>query len=179
MGFLIFAYRKLFLTRKMNDLSFKSMLLSQKKQQITSQIAQVQENISNAKTMTNMMGSIASSGINNSVMSEYYEKDPKGSMVLKKEFTDKGLNANTIQAQITQDINTRQQAIMFTNAACGSIFDAVDKTQLAALNAEDTHIEMQIKNIESQSIQLKPELESVEKAEADAAKSSAPKFGLA
>lgn len=179
MGFLIFAYRKLFLKRKVNDLNFQAMVLSQKKQTITQQISLTQEAMSNSKNLINMLSSSSMASIQSNVYSEYFQKNGNGMFdPSKRTEAYAKADANEIQMMASQRMQTEQARVMMTNAFCGSVFDAVDKAQLTQLNMLDSQISMQIANIDSQTKQLMPELESVEKAESEAAKSEAPKFGL-
>lgn len=175
MGFLIFAYRKLFLKRKINDLNFQAMMLSEKKQRITDQIGQTQQAMSSAKNMINIFTSSSIAYKQTEDMSKYYEyvQDPKNSNI-KTLKPKEGVNVSDI-AYSSQIANA---GIMAASNACNSIFDAVSTAQLNILNAEDSQISLQLANIDSQTKQLMPELESVEKAEDQAAKSEAPKFGL-
>ena len=165
MGFLIFAYRKLFLTRKINDLQFKSMMLSQRKQDITANINTISEVMSSGKELLNAISSKYLSTIQQEIMSKYYD----GSKL--KQGVDQTYVYNEYQRE-TSDIMARA-------SMCNSIFEGNNKAQLKQLNSQDTQIETQIKNNDSQLAQLNSELQSVEKAEDAAAKSEAPKFGLA
>lgn len=165
MGFLIFAYRKLFLKRKINDLNYQAMVLSQKKQNITDKIGQVQQAISSAKTLTASVASYTTNALTNSIFKEFYNEDR----------TPKSTEA-AMQAQMK--LSAGQQAIATAGNLTNSLFEASDQAQLAYLNSIDSQISLQIANIDSQTKQLMPELESVEKAEDQAAKSEAPKFGL-
>lgn len=166
MGFLIFAYRKLFLKRKINDLNYQSMVLSQKKQQITDQIGTIQQAISAAKSAVSLFSNMAMQQTQKDVMSKYI--DPKTGQ----------LTDQSKQTEMATELQTKQWGVMAANNLCNSIFEGADQAQLAYLNAMDSQISLQIANIDSQTKQLAPELENVEKAEDQAAKSEAPKFGL-
>lgn len=176
MGFLIFAYRKLFLTRKINDLGFQSMLLSQKRQQITAQISNIEQSMASAKNMINIFTSTSIAYKQSQDMSKYYEyvQDPRNpnSKILKPK---DGVAAENMM-YTTQAANAE---IMAAGNICNSVFDAISTAQLNALHAEDSQMELQSKNIESQLKLLNEEVQGVEKAESEAAKSEAPKFGLA
>lgn len=169
MGFLIFAYRKLFLKRKINDLNYQSMVLSQKKQQITDQIGAVQQAISTAKSAISLFTNSALAQGQKEVYSQFYDIDDKNKATLKKDAD---------QTQFYAAMNAKTQAVTMGSQYLNSLFEASDQSQLAYLNQLDSQISMQIANIDSQTKQLMPELESVEKAEDQAAKSEAPKFGL-
>lgn len=169
MGFLIFAYRKLFLKRKINDLNYQAMVLSQRKQTITNQIGLVQEAISSAKNAVSLFTQAALGAAQKEVYKDFY-KDPND----PKELIE-GKNSSDLYTAMS----AKTQAITYGAQAINSLFDMQDKAQLTYLNQLDSQISLQIANIDSQTKQLMPELESVEKAEDQAAKSEAPKFGLA
>lgn len=169
MGFLIFAYRKLFLKRKINDLNYQAMVLSQRKQTITSQIGLVQEAISSAKNAVSLFTQAALGVAQKEVYKDFY-KDPND--------PNKGIVEGKDASGLYTAMNAKTQAITYGAQAINSLFDMQDKAQLAYLNQLDSQISLQIANIDSQTKQLMPELESVEKAEDQAAKSEAPKFGL-
>lgn len=173
MGFLIFAYRKLFLKRKINDLNYQAMVLSQRKQTITNQIGLVQQAISSAKNAVSMSTQILLAAGQESVFNNYYNRDKDGKVTPKD-----GKDAALTQSTYVNELNAKTQAITYGAQLTNSLFDRADQAQLAYLNQLDSQISLQIANIDSQTKQLMPELESVEKAEDQAAKSEAPKFGL-
>ncbi len=78
MGFLIFAYRKLSLTRKLNDLNFRSMILSQKEQQITQQIHNLEQAKAAAQNMVNVFTSVSLSKAQMNAYDNIFEKNEKG-----------------------------------------------------------------------------------------------------
>lgn len=170
MGFLIFAYRKLFLKRKINDLNYQSMILSQKKQQITDQIGAVQQAITTAKSALSLFTQAGIQSAQKEVYNKYYDIDEKTG-----KYTPKG---DVDQSSFMNELNLKTQAKAYAGQFANSLFEASDQAQLSYLNQLDSQISMQIANIDSQTKQLMPELESVEKAEDQAAKSEAPKFGL-
>lgn len=165
MGFLIFAYRKLFLTRKINDLNFRLMSLSQKKQQITDQVGNMQQAMSSGKNSLSAMSSNALSQAQQSIMSKYYD----GGKL--KEGVDQTFVYNEYQQATSQ--------VMAQTNLCNSVFENTSQTQLKQLNSMDSAISLQCASIESQLKQLNGELEGVIKGEEAAAKAEAPKFGLA
>ncbi|HNW25580.1 MAG TPA: hypothetical protein PKI94_02185 [Candidatus Gastranaerophilaceae bacterium] len=222
MGFLLFAVRKLFLRRKSNDLSFRSIMLSQKKQEITEQINSVMQGISQAKSaaaftagqmqsifakqQNSEMSSIFEDFNANSKKHEFYEAfngltDQKEKTAWLKEhqtaLTDLGWSSSDnnldawekVKAELSETDNTRmtalQQAQMEQNTKIAmatqltnNVFESMSNASLPYLNAEDSRISLEMANIESQLKAVNGELEGVEKAETEAAKSEAPKFGL-
>lgn len=73
MGFLIFAYRKLFLKRRINDLQYREMVLQQKKMLATEQIGNYQSIMS---YQDNMMQSAFSSQMAQLMMQKQSGADP-------------------------------------------------------------------------------------------------------
>ncbi|MEI8129804.1 MAG: hypothetical protein WCG95_09350, partial [bacterium] len=82
------------------------------------------------------------------------------------------------RTSLYNEMNVKQQTILFQSNTFNSIFDAANKAQLTQLNAMDTQISQQMASLESQLKPLNNELQNVEKAEDEAAKQIAPKFGL-
>ncbi len=160
MGFLIFAFRKLSLKRQINDKNFRLMMLSNDQQKITANISTVQQAMSTAQNTINAFTS-------NSIMKVQQQ-------YLNSDGTPKAGFDNTIYPAM----NAQLQAIQYKSNNFNSIFDQVNKVQLTQLNAIDTQISQQMASLESQLKPLNNELQNVEKAEDEAAKQIAPKFGL-
>jgi len=166
MGFLIFAYRKLFLKRKIDDIGYRQLVLSQKQQQMTEQVGVMQQAMAAGKNLLSVFSNGSLTNIQNDIMKQYY-KDGKF------------IGSDDDKLKIQNEVMQKQYAVMATNSACNSIFEAANTAMMAPLNAEGTQISMEMANNESQLKLLNAELESVEKAEDTAAKQCTPKFGLA
>lgn len=164
MGFLIFAYRKLFLKNRISDLQFKSMLLSMKQQKITEQIANVQEGMASAKNMVSVF--------TNNAMAQLNQQ-----MLASGQNADGTQNTQALNPQLYAQMQAQQYQIAAQSNACNSVFEGAVKAQLSQLNAQDKQIQTQMASIDSQTKQLSAELEGVEKGESDAAKKAAPTFG--
>lgn len=162
MSFLIFAYRKLMLKRQINDLNFRQMVLSQKQQTITSQIGTMQQLTSAAKSMTNIFSQSAMSAMQMQMYGQYQN----------------GEVPTEDAAKIQKEMYAKQMFAMQATQITNSIFDSTGQTMMAPLNAAGTQIDLEMASIESQLKAKSAELESVEKGETEAAKQSAPKFGL-
>lgn len=163
MGFLLFAYRKLSLKRQINDLTYQSMCFQQQKEDITRQIGEAQQNISNQKNMLSVFSSMGMAGLSQKI----FGSDPN------VQITDQ------VQYQkMMMDYNRQAQIASMTNNAMNSVFENQSRVQLAQLSAVDKEIDMKIANNDSQLAQMKAEEQSVEKAEGEEAKQAAPKFGL-
>jgi len=169
MGFLIFAYRKLSLKRKINDLNFKVMMLQDKEQSMLTKIGNTQQSMSNMQSIMTATGSAQMAQMTNSILAKYYDKDDKGNMKLKADTDANLLNQEMYKANYE---HAAQESLF------KGMFDAKNKSELTVLNQQSTQISQQKASIESQLKQLSGELEGVEKAEDQAAKQDAPKFGL-
>lgn len=166
MGFLIFAYRKLFLKNKINDINYRQLALSQKQQQMTAQVGVMQQAMAAGKNLLSVFSNGSLSNISSDIMKDYY-KDGKF------------IGTEEDKMKIMNEVNAKQYAVMATNATINSIFEASNTAIMAPLNAESTQISLEMANNDSQLKLLNSELESVEKGEDAAAKQCTPKFGLA
>ncbi|MFA7658219.1 MAG: hypothetical protein WCY19_02165 [Candidatus Gastranaerophilaceae bacterium] len=142
------------------------MSLSEKKQQITDQVGNMQQSMAQGKNMLSIMSSNDMRQNQQAIMSKYYDSEtgkPKegvDQMALWNEYS---------QAQYDNNLKTY---------ACNSVFESQNQSDMKQLNNIDTQITLQSSSIESQLKQLSAELEGVEKAEDKAAQQEAPKFGL-
>lgn len=178
MGFLLYAARKLQLKQQINNLNFRAMTLSQEQQTITKQIADFQQAMNNTKNYINIFGQ----NLQNAAMFQAIT-DATGQTVTTAEqamqlvySSDAGTADKAKNAMALQQTNTGVAAA--TNVV-NSVFDAVNKAQLAQLQAKDSEISLEKESIESQTMLLQEEYKSVKQAEQDAAKDTAPTFGLA
>ncbi len=162
MGFLIFAYRKLFLKSKINNIDFEMMCLTQKKQRITDNIGMVQQSFSAMKNVVTACTQDSLFAAQKEALSKY----PKGQVPPEAE------------AELATKMMVTSQAAMVASQGCNSVFESAQQAQLLPLSSEDSQISLRMANLESQEKQLRYELESVEKTEDATAKAEAPKFGL-
>ena len=163
MSFLIFAYRKLDLTRRINEKNYRLMLISNEHQRMVTQIGNMQQCMSATQNTISMLSG-------NSIMNatQQFQATCMGAGT--------ATDANT-QMQAAVKFQAAQQAATYKANLMNSVFDVQSKTQLAQLNAIDTQLTMEMKSLESQLKPLSEELTNVEKAEGEAAKQAAPKFG--
>jgi len=164
MGFLIFAYRKLFLKRRIDDIDFEMMCLSQKKERITSNIGIMQQAFNSMKNQTNMFAQGAMYDSQSSIMQKYGDKN--------------GNISAENRAAANYELQSSQMAITYQTQMANSVFEQSSQMQLTPLHAEDSQMTTRMANLESQSKMLQKELENVEKGEDNAVKNEAPKFGL-
>ena len=200
MGFLLYAGRKLQLKNKINQLSYRQMLLSQEQQTIASQIADKQQAINAAKNQLNLSSQMS---VFNSVLTGLGGND-----TVKEVLRQKGLescSAQDLQAllngqklnvngtEISLDGNdlakinqpyqmiqnqAQMQTAMATNVI-NSVLDATSKADLTLLNNKDSQISLELENIDSQLKLTQAEYENCKKAESSEAQNTAPSFGLA
>lgn len=168
MGFLIFAYRKLFLKRKIDDLNYRAMVLSQKKMAMMEQIGSVQQISSQSQEALSIWSSDRAMGIENQfkgLFQQYGQNNQNNNGM--------GIDSPVVMAYRAEQTRLANQVQQMKAG-----FDSKDQLQLKQLHAMDTAIDQEIALIDSQVKQLTPELENVEKAEDKAAKDEAPKFGV-
>lgn len=170
MGFLIFAYRKLVLKNKINDLGYQALLLSQRKQNVTSQINSLEEGFQTAKQSINLFATSEMNKMQQDLYKKYGTYDEKTGQF--------NFNKNMDNSGLTMELNAQTSMIQQKYAYSNSVFDQQEKGMLNMLHMEDKRIETQLASIDTQMKQLTPELAEVEKGETEAAKAEAPKFGL-
>ena len=162
MSFLVFAYRKLSLKRQINEKEFRQLTLSQQKQTMSEKIGVLQQSISAGK---NIFSALANSSMYNT-QQEINSKYPNG-VIPEGE-----------RAGIQQQLQNKQYEVAMRTSLSNSIFEAVSNSQMQMLKGTESQMDSEMANLESQLKLIRPELESVEKGETDAAKSEGPKFGL-
>jgi hypothetical protein len=206
MGFLIFAYRKLTLKRSLNKHEFEQIQFSMQKQQISDQISVMQQSNADKQDMSQqMMANISNMGyakIQSSVwMSQQGVAAAQGNfdqaVKTAKEggagvdiSKDKSVLDAKDQLDLAQkaaagnQMNTMmafqqfQSGMMAMNQQINSVFAAKEKGEMAALKSKENRLDLQMKSLESLIASERAEFQSVEKAESEEAKESAPKFGL-
>jgi len=169
MSFLIFAYRKLSLKRKINDLNFKLMMLQQRENTLTEKVGNMQQSMSMTQSIMTAVNSSQMSQMTDSILGKYYDKDANGKMTPKA-----GIDANVVN----QEMYKANYEATAQNSLFSGYFEAQNKAQMTTLNQQGNQISQQKLTIESQLKQYNSEYEGVEKGEDDAAKKEAPKFGL-
>ena len=162
MAFLIFTARKIQLKRSISNLQYQDMLISQKYQNAQEAVTNFQEKMANLKDQISLFTQAASSQQMNQLYSQF------GSNVTESQM-----------AQIQQQQSAIQQRAALTSQVANSIFESINKVQLAQLKAEENRLESQKDSIENKLKMQQEELKSVQEAEKEGIKDSAPTFGLA
>lgn len=196
MGFLIFAYRKLTLKRQINQKQFRQMQLSSMQTQIQEQMSIMQQAKSQMQDATNTMFSniqnnttslfqakMASSQTDYSSLYTQYQNDTaagksdaaKADLVKLEAAKDESDNQ---QKAIAAQQTLAMAPILAAKQAFSTMTNAMDQAEMQILHQKDQSYEEEISSLDSQLKSLNAELDSVEKAETDAAKKSAPTFGL-
>lgn len=196
MGFLIFAFRKLTLKRQISQHQYQQMMLSSEQQQVQHQISIMKQ----AKGMMEDSWSMVYNSIN-STSNSIFQAQVNGYNApvtqATKEYTDAVASKdqariNTAESQmksVKENADSQyktafalfqagQQTNVVLNQAVEQMFAGCDQAQLNILSAKDKRIEQEMASLDSQLKIESAELDSVEKAENDAAKKSAPSFGL-
>ena len=162
MAFLIFTARKIQLKRSISNLQYQDMLISQKYQNAQEAVTNFQEKMANLKDQISLFTQAASSQQMNQLYSQF------GSNVTEAQM-----------ASIQQQQSAIQQRAALTSQVANSIFESINKVQLAKLKAEENRLESQKDSIENKLKMQQEELKSVQEAEKEGIKDSAPTFGLA
>lgn len=109
-----------------------------------------------------------------------YDVNTDTKVLEAKAAVDNAREANIANSQKAYyAMQAAQQGLVFTNQMVNSVFAAADKGKLAMIQAQDQRIELDMAQTDSELKLLQAELEKVEKAEDQAAKDTAPSFGLA
>ena len=162
MAFLIFTARKIQLKRSISNLQYQDMLISQKCQNAQEAVTNFQEKMANLKDQISLFTQMGSQQQMNQLYSQF------GSNVTESQM-----------AQIQQQQSAIQQRAALTSQVANSIFESINKVQLAQLKAEENRLESQKDSIENKLKMQQEELKSVQEAEKEGIKDSAPTFGLA
>ena len=200
MGFLLFAGRKLQLKNKINQLSYRQMLLSQEQQTIASQIADKQQAINAAKNQLNLSSQLSVfNGVLNGLSGNDSVKEvlrgrgiescsPQDLQSLLNgqkinvggnEISLTGEDFAKIQPVYAQQQNAAQMQAAYATNVINSVLDATSKADLTMLQNKDSQISLELENIDSQLKLTQAEYENVKKAESNEAQNTAPSFGLA
>lgn len=156
MSFLLFAYEKLRLKRKISDLQYKQIVLAQKIENAQDQQSAYNQAISSAKNIVNVFTMSQMSGLNSSYSAAGSAADP---------------------TKMAQDMAAKQYGIMATSNLANSIFETAAQVPLQVNHMMEKELEAEQTNIESQLKLMQAKLTEVEKQEDNAAKQAAPKFG--
>ena len=206
MGFLIFAYRKLTLKRSLNKHEFDQIQFSMQKQQISEQISVMQQAMADKQDMAQqIMANISNMGYSQIQGSVWMSQQSVAAAQANLDKTIKGVKDNDSTADITKNqgvldakekldlaqkasagtqMNTMmafqqfQTGMMAMNQQINSVFAAQQKGDLQALKSKENRLDLQMKSLESLIAAERAEYQSIEKAEGEEAKDSAPKFGL-
>lgn len=197
MGFLIFAYRKLTLKREINQKQFRQMQLSSMQKQVHEQMSIMQQaksqmqdswnnlytNLSNNTTSLFQAKAAASQSDYSSLYAQYQKDTSAGApqatiqQDLAKLEAAKTASDNQ-QKAIAAEQTLAMAPLLAAKQAVSTMTNAMDQAEMQMLHQKDQSYEEEISSLDSQLKSLNAELDSVEKAETDAAKKSAPTFGL-
>lgn len=199
MGGLIFAYRKLSLKRQINQDQFRLGMLQIDKTAVTRQIGDLQQAIAQKQDMSQqMMSNISNIFYSGAQMQmNYANQNAQGAEYAYRQALDKYKDEkhpdvvaarNAYEAAKQQSVTTQGNSMMFfnqfqnqmlgLNQQVNSIFAAKEKGSMQALKTRENRIDTEMASLTSVLAQEKADLDSVEKAEGEEAKNSAPKYGL-
>ena len=192
MGFLLFAARKTQLTREINAKQYEMQLVTFQYEAAQKKVTRFNEQMQNMKNMTSVFAQgIQSNGSVSAYRSLLNQPDEKVPAEVKA----------AVQRMLSGDMsalsglsNEQRQALSqvsqmgaqagaslasaFTNVS-DSIFDAVNKVELAKLNAQESALQLKKGSLETEIEMLTKEKEAIQGKEAEALKDAIPQFGLA
>lgn len=160
MSFLMHAFMKLVLKRRITQFDYRQTTVNQQKYNVTKQIGAIEQAIASARNVANTLASSSSM-----LISQGYMKKYEG-----KELT------TADQQKISLEIQAAQFAAVQTNNAINSVFDTAARAKLDPLKAMDDQYEQELASITSQRQLCTAELKAQEEGEKDAAKSTASSF---
>lgn len=152
------------LTNRINQINFRIMQLSQQQQTLSKSAGDYERNMSWAK---NIFGSIGNS---------YTQKVQFGTqMAMQQMMKTPNMDTEKMNQYFQGSYQHLQDATMFFSMQ-GQMMDMQSENQLRNVKDMENQIELERKNLETQVKALSAERESVEKAEDNEIKNSAPKF---
>ena len=190
MGFLLFAARQMQLKREINHNSYEQIVVQDQLKAAHTKVTQFNEQMNNMKNMTSVFaegiksnGSIAAyraAAANENTPAEVKEAINKmlaGDMSALNGLTNEQRQALSQVGQMGSQAGS-SLATAFTNVS-GSIFDAINRVELAKLQAQENQLQLKSDSLKQEGQLLATELQSYEEALGSAVKEAAPKFGLA
>ncbi len=172
MGYAIFTARKLMLRNRINQINFRMMQLSQQQQTLAEQASRWERAMANTRTVFSQIGNIFQMGMNAMIqgqMQQLYNNNVNGGggtqdySIFNTILSTGGLNF--MATPMGAYMNMMSQSL-----------DMANQNQLQRVKDMENQIELQMKSLETQLKAAQAEMESVEKAEDNEIKSSAPKF---
>lgn len=160
MGYAVFTARKLMLTNRINQLNFRIMQLSQQQQTLSKAAGDKERQVSWVKSMFNSIGNAFTQRLN---------IQTQGAMM--QAGSDPQQLQNLLSGSYAMQ-NAMAQQFQFA----GMMIDFQSSGELQRVKDMENQIELERKNLETQVQALSAERQSVEKAEENEIKNSAPKF---
>jgi len=196
MGFLIFAYRKLFLKKAINDKGYRQMQLQMAKNQILEEQGYQQQHQSyrtndrEQNYQDEMYELMTGRSARANQLREIFNNDldiiQHGGSVSRGQgpypgITDPQELANIFKGMAMQDEQAnaaRSQDLMHMTKESKMLTNFQDQGEMRSLKNQETQIDLEMASLDSQLKSLNAELEGVIKGEDQAAKQDAPHFGL-
>lgn len=172
MGLLVFTYRKQDLIRRKLDAEFKLLQLTQKLSSLTDYASSIADGV---VSLNDLMHAPPSMFNRMSMFMMYSHAASMAGATEKYNFM--AMNPNMMPQLQNPQMQQQYADMMFKN-----LYDQerekFKKIEEDILNRQEKQISQEKAKLETQLTMIQKELESVEKAEGEAAKSFAPKFGL-
>lgn len=164
MGYAIFTARKLMLTNRINQVNFRIMQLSQQQQTLAKSAGDMERNASWAKSMFGNIGNA------------FTQSQQMMSQQMMFGLMGGGSKPSEADLQNIFAMNKQQQGMTMMFSYVGQMMDMQSQNELRNVKDMENQIELERKNLETQVKAMTAERESVEKAEDNEIKNSAPKF---
>lgn len=166
MGYAIFTARKLMLTNRINQISFRLLQLSQQKQTLAQATGDKQRALAYTKSIFNNMGQQAMMG---------YQSQQ---MQLGQQLSQPGLTPERRAelSKLLSDTYQNMNGIGNIFNSYNSYMDMASSYELQFIKDKETQIDLEMKTLETQQKAMTAELQEVEKKEDSEIKNSAPKF---
>lgn len=173
MGYAIFTARKLMLTNRINQISFRIMQLTQQQQTLADNAAQKERAIANTRNLFSNIGNAFQMGMQmqqNAAMQGLYQS------IQQNGGTPDAASMNAIGSMLNGGNNFMATPMgMFMNIMNQSI-EISSQNDLRQVKEMENQIELQRKSLETQLNAAQKELEKVEQQEEKNIERSAPKF---
>ncbi len=154
MGYALFTARKLMLQNRLNQMNYRLMILSQQRNDLVQQAADLEMQNGYKKTLRSIFAS------------QDYQKGVQD------------LLDNPPSDSNTQKLKLESlQADMQSATGKDALQELLDKSKINNIHAVENQIDLEMKKLETQVKETTAEMESVEKAEEQGIKASAPKYG--
>lgn len=177
MGYAIFTARKLMLTNRVNQLSFRIMQLSQQQQTLSDNAGRLERAIANTRNLFSSIGNAFQMGM--TLQQQALQKD----LMTKIQSSGGNTQDPSVQAAFAQMGSLLNGGANFASTPMGismqlmnQSLETINEGKMRQIKEMENQIELERKSLETQLSAAQKELEKVEQAEDKNIERSAPKF---